>query len=1233
MNLYAWKYYGGSLIIYTLVENPEEGAYIYNENGELIANESIPITDYGLPYKLRNTINECTTNWEGEVEDIRITGFYREDENNMMLMEFMFSRDALHDISDDNFISKFKHDNVTYIIKDAQAREDILNKQDKLNEFVVTQEIYDKYKKNCYDNGTILDIADMILGENLYGYCNINLNTYRGYLNEYSITYASYTFTNGDILLDNISQSGCGRAVTMNNSELIFRDCYIYAPQCSDNSKSMFELNNAHIGFKNSEIFAKFTENKSFIKVIGNNCLLSIDNTNVELICKEGLQNPDFGFDFIEVVGNDSNITIKNCQKIRLANDETDTNEGIEYNLIKTGDGIVSDISIFNNVIYMHGKGYSINQRILNINLDNQSCQISNNDLHGNLYSRYESNNTINNRFEESGGEPVTFNEGDEVWDLSLIPQQADDSRDFEFNNIFDFCEAINVNPNDMSKLYNRYRFTWKEINGQSGFIFQYNEQESYTTDDLISITDLEDDYSIRVNDDQPEQWDEYDWIEVILNPYAKKFRIDETFTIDHNYEFMQQVDNGNASEIQAHIDSFNNNSFKSEEGGYPNFFSINSDSIATSRLILNGKEYTEIENEQPNLYDIKTLEQKESNKEGWACISKTTRQDLAKADVPTLYNNIKTKYYDCDTAPSSSYTTLLSGNFLNYTLCIDDTYIYATNTDRNQQPTYLKRTLKSIFPTTDWENTNIDITELNGYKPIEVGSNLIIFQSKRQNQTNKIYIYKKSDLSFIKSIDIKNNTSDRNSAVIHLLKVNGNKTFFLSYKTVNDNYVLSKMDDNISANEIILRNDLISNIGLPAYDESNNTFWFWYNNYICKSSDEFQTIESVKSSTYSYGMNYFPSVYIKDDVIMFTSMDNYGTSSFYSVNSGITWDNVKNSYGNNIKVACLPYFDGETLYAQVWDDGYDTHIYKSTDLKTFTSFMSTQTAGTVTAKIIYEPTMDTLFLCEYGGGVKYLSIIKTIYTDTYIVNGSSVNVNYYKYDDFKICLPDNTNDTNLATVYNYLGYYNYYRLNIDNETISLPRNNNLYSMMYVGDNYIEEFSNIDGEYSPFATKSEIPTKISDLQNDSGFTSNTGTVTSVRVQAGTGLTSSQSTAQSQTLDTTIGIDSGYKLPTNVEWDGKESYPTTVTISTASISLAIEGNKNYILDNADITDITISSCETSYQETTIQITTGATAPTLTDSSGITWIDGSAPILQANMNYLILIWNKKGFVREY
>jgi len=88
----------------------------------------------------------------------------------------------------------------------------------------------------------------------------------------------------------------------------------------------------------------------------------------------------------------------------------------------------------------------------------------------------------------------------------------------------------------------------------------------------------------------------------------------------------------------------------------------------------------------------------------------------------------------------------------------------------------------------------------------------------------------------------------------------------------------------------------------------------------------------------------------------------------------------------------------------------------------------------------------------------------------------------------------------------------------------------------------------------------------------------------------------------------------------------------VTLDSATPSLDIEANKNYVLSNNAITAITISTCATSYEETTIEFTTGSSAPTLTDSASIDWVDGSAPILNANSKYIILIWNKKGFVRE-
>ena len=71
------------------------------------------------------------------------------------------------------------------------------------------------------------------------------------------------------------------------------------------------------------------------------------------------------------------------------------------------------------------------------------------------------------------------------------------------------------------------------------------------------------------------------------------------------------------------------------------------------------------------------------------------------------------------------------------------------------------------------------------------------------------------------------------------------------------------------------------------------------------------------------------------------------------------------------------------------------------------------------------------------------------------------------------------------------------------------------------------------------------------INNVAGWTSNKGTVTSVRVQAGTGLSSSQNTAQTSTLNTTISIANGYKLPTTTEWAERPSINDAYSISAGN----------------------------------------------------------------------------------
>jgi hypothetical protein len=92
-------------------------------------------------------------------------------------------------------------------------------------------------------------------------------------------------------------------------------------------------------------------------------------------------------------------------------------------------------------------------------------------------------------------------------------------------------------------------------------------------------------------------------------------------------------------------------------------------------------------------------------------------------------------------------------------------------------------------------------------------------------------------------------------------------------------------------------------------------------------------------------------------------------------------------------------------------------------------------------------------------------------------------------------------------------------------------------------------------------------------------------------------------------------------------------PTTEIIAAASVTISeIKSNTNYKLTSNALTDITFSGCETSDEVTTIEFTTGENDVTFTDNSGIDWADGETPSFYAYQKYLIVIFNKVGFVKE-
>ena len=95
------------------------------------------------------------------------------------------------------------------------------------------------------------------------------------------------------------------------------------------------------------------------------------------------------------------------------------------------------------------------------------------------------------------------------------------------------------------------------------------------------------------------------------------------------------------------------------------------------------------------------------------------------------------------------------------------------------------------------------------------------------------------------------------------------------------------------------------------------------------------------------------------------------------------------------------------------------------------------------------------------------------------------------------------------------------------------------------------------GSYNDLTDTPTIPTETT--VTNWGFTKNVGTVTSVRVQAGTGLSSSTSTASTTTLDTTISIASGYKLLTNSEYNTLNAKQDKISVGANGQLLSSNGS--------------------------------------------------------------------------
>lgn len=499
------------------------------------------------------------------------------------------------------------------------------------------------------------------------------------------------------------------------------------------------------------------------------------------------------------------------------------------------------------------------------------------------------------------------------------------------------------------------------------------------------------------------------------------------------------------------------------------------------------------LETAKPNLFDIKLLSQAIADK-GFACMSHTTRQDISKEDVPTLYNDILEKYNNVDKA-ELPWTDGVSDPLSYYNWGIDyhDGYVYYINAAYNRiyrssnitninftqfaqlsggTDIFPFRCLSKYIVTGHSNGTEVRIINYTDgstlYIPFNVGGNIVFKEYGDYvyiigNSNNKIYR--------IPNVDFSELTTSSIEEVVDCSTYNQGTITDIHYDSNNSMWYVATY---ISQSNVAVHKT--TDLG----DLTKYTFGIWESNQWLEKGNyprifQYESrIVVILNGSFNGGWR---RIYYTDD--------NFATVTMIQLSSGfINNNNYDNAYWS--QYGNIIYSTGS--YSQRYPGG-DFNVtcpaletFDITrligDSTTFGYSLPYNSAGSGATRFVIDN--DNRIIVGWLSKIHYSGLAPITYTDTYQINGSSVAINYYKYDDWKICIPDVSNDTNLDTVYNFLGYLNYWRLDttVGAEKVSIPRDKKLWSMMFVGDNYQDD--NLpSGEYSAVALKSELPKNLS----------------------------------------------------------------------------------------------------------------------------------------------------------
>ena len=490
------------------------------------------------------------------------------------------------------------------------------------------------------------------------------------------------------------------------------------------------------------------------------------------------------------------------------------------------------------------------------------------------------------------------------------------------------------------------------------------------------------------------------------------------------------------------------------------------------------------------NLYDIKTLSQAIADK-GWACLCKEGNF-LSQAQAPNFYNSLVEKLEGAEQEPTF---TSIEGIQTAERFEPRDIVFY------NGWYYYVQNGKNAIKRTQDWTTTETVVAGNFDYQNmILCGDNLVFVK----NQKFLVYNITRNELSSV--IDTVLYVASEDFSTIDNVLYFGTRDGF-GYISFDDLDDFENLSNNLHINTTTTR---------PSFKCGNIWYGVTYGGSF-KKGNSFDSITEEVNTVDHPSCN----VKIDDYYLVFGGSGQGSNHNTYKIEEDGTITKMREnnlSYPQAIKVV---YYEGILFEA----DSYVSHY--STDLGISWTEIPDEEVG------IYATVVLANGFCAYidrYGSITQVETTAKEYTDTFVIDGNTVTIDYAKAQDGTKIVTEFSQITPMQIVGNYFGYCNYFFLSqaIGYQGVNLPYNSNLWTWMYVGDDYVE--TNVPlGNYVPFALKTDLDI-LPDQSGQSGkyLTTDGSTLSWAEVQGGGG-TSIISTINTAVAPNTTVVNTGTDL--------------------------------------------------------------------------------------------------------